>query len=279
MVGINTLKNISRFHKYFKNWKFAIFAFYFKKFPIEVVYRDNFKIPVKCLSHLWMASYGFKFSYCNNDLIVFDFDGKQLKFNGTENNGAIGDVFVEKELEMLDVKGKVVIDIGANIGDSPVYFVLKGAERVIAIEPFPYTYELLKNNISTNGVSEKVTALNVAIGGKTGMINVSPFLTNTVGTLATDTHDGVQIKILTVNDLLEDLNLNLNDIILKMDCEGCEYEVLPTISKSNFNKINEIFIEYHNGLKYLKDILNQNGFITTVKSKGRKMGLLIGKRQ
>ena len=278
MIGINTLKNISRFHKYFKNWKFAIFAFYFKKFPIEVVYRDNFIISVKCLSHLWLALYNFKFGYCDNNSICFDFEVKQLQFIGTENNGAIGDVFVKKELEILVVKGKVVIDIGANIGDSPVYFILKGAERVIAIEPFPYTYRLLKNNITINGASEKVTTLNVAIGGKTRMMNISPFLTNTVGTLATNTHDGVQIKTLTVNDLLEDLNLNLNDIILKMDCEGCEYEVLPTISKSNFNKINEIFIEYHNGLKYPKDILNQNGFITTVKSKGRKMGLLIGKR-
>ena len=279
MVGINSFREIYRFHKHFKNWKFVIFSSYFKKFPIEVLYRDNFKISVKCFSHLLMASYGFKFSYCNDDLIIFDFEGKQLKFNGTENNGAIGDVFVEKELEMLDVKGKVVIDIGANIGDSPVYFVLKGAERVIAIEPFPYTYELLKNNISTNGVSEKVTALNVAIGGKTGMINVSPILTNTVGTLAINMHDGVPIKILTVDDLMEELNLNLNNIVLKMDCEGCEYEVLSNISKTNLNKINEIFIEYHNGIKSLKEILSQNEYITTVKSKEGKMGLLIGKRQ
>lgn len=279
MVGITKLKNIYRFHKNLTNWKSAIFALYFKKFPIEVLYKDNSEISVKCLSHLWLASYGFKFSYCDNNSISFDFEGKQLQFIGTENNGAIGDVFAEKELETLDVEGKIVIDIGANIGDSPVYFVLRGAERVIAIEPFPYTYELLKSNISINGVSEKVTTLNVAIGGKTGMMNVSPILTNTVGTLATNAHDGVPIKILTVDDFLEDLNLNLNNIVLKIDCEGCEYEVLPTISKSNLNKINEIFIEYHNGIKSLREILTQNGYITTVKSKGGKMGLLIGKRQ
>ena len=278
MVRITTLKNIYRFHKKLINWKSAIFALYFKKFPIEVLYRDNFKIRIKCFSHLWMASYGFKFSYCNNDLITFDFEGHRIKFKGTENNGPISDVFVERELETLDVKGKVVIDIGANIGDSPVYFALKGAERIIAVEPFPYTYKLLKDNISINWVSEKVTTLNVAIGGKTWMMNVSPFLTNTVGTLAINTHDGVPIKTLTVDDILEDFNLNLNNIVLKMDCEGCEYEVLPTIFKSNLIKINEIFIEYHNGIKSLKEILSQNGFITTVKSKGRKMGLLIGKR-
>lgn len=92
---------------------------YFKKFPFEVYYRDGTKISIKCLSHLWITSFGFKFSYGDHESIVFDYQGKKLKFIGTVNNGAIGDVFVERELDMLNVDRQVVIDIGANIGDSP----------------------------------------------------------------------------------------------------------------------------------------------------------------
>ena len=194
------------------------------------------------------------------------------------NNGAIGDVFVEMQLDTLDVNGQVVVDIGANIGDSPIYFVLNGAEKVIAIEPFPYTFELLNKNLSINGALEKITIVNCAIGGKTGKMRVSPLLKNSVGTIANDVPDGVLIDVLTIHDLLRDFNLNDKNIVLKMDCEGCEYDVLPTISKQDFNKINEIFIEYHNKLSSLKDILDQNGYITKVIPKGRKMGLLIGKR-
>lgn len=279
MVGITTLKNVYRFHKNFKNWKSAIFVLYFKKFPFEVYYRDGVKISIKCLSHLWMASFGFKFSYGDDESIIFDYQGKKVKFIGTENNGAIGDVFVEKELETLDVNGQDVIDIGASIGDSPVYFVLNGAKRVIAVEPFPYTFELLNKNLYINGVIERTKMVNCAIGGKTGTMRISQLLKNTVGMTATDVHDGVPINVLTIRNLLEDFNLNNNNVVLKMDCEGCEYEAIHTMSKCDFNKINEIFIEYHNGLNSLEYILNQNGYTTKVIPKGKRMGLLIGKRQ
>ncbi len=149
---------------------------------------------------------------------------------------------------------------------------------MIAVEPFPYTFDLLNKNLSINGVLEKITVVNCAIGGKTGTMKVSPLLKNTVGTIANNVTDGVLIDVLTIHDLLGDFNLNDENIVLKMDCEGCEYDVLPTISKQDFNKINEIFIEYHNKLNSLKVILDQNGYITKVIPKGRKMGLLIGKR-
>jgi predicted RNA methylase len=44
----------------------------------------------------------------------------------------------------LRVEGKIVIDIGVNIADSSIYFALKGADKVIAIEPFPRNYETAK---------------------------------------------------------------------------------------------------------------------------------------
>ena len=109
-------------------------------------------------------------------------------------------------------------------------------------------------------------------------MRVSPLLKNTVGTIANDVPDDVLIDVLTIHDLLGGFNLNDRDIVLKMYCEGREYDVLPTISKQYFNKINEIFIKHHNKLNSLKDILDQNGYITKVIPKGRKMGLLIGKR-
>ena len=43
----------------------------------------------------------------------------------------------------LPVRGKTVIDIGANIGDTPIYFHITWSKhRVIGIEPFPKNYEL-----------------------------------------------------------------------------------------------------------------------------------------
>jgi predicted O-methyltransferase YrrM len=41
------------------------------------------------------------------------------------------EIFEEDMYEILDVKGKIVVDVGAYIGDSAIYFALKGAKRAI----------------------------------------------------------------------------------------------------------------------------------------------------
>jgi len=48
---------------------------------------------------------------------------------------SILEVFDYGEYEPLSVEGRVVVDVGAFVGDSAIYFALKGARRVIAIEP------------------------------------------------------------------------------------------------------------------------------------------------
>lgn len=224
-----------------------------------------------------MASYGFKFEYGDDESIIFNYKGSTLRFIGTGDNGSIGDVFVEEELNALDVKGREVIDIGANIGDSTVYFAIKGAERVISIEPFPFTFELLRKNIAKNGVQEKVKILNCAIGGNTGTMKISPFVKNTVGLRATDSYDGAPIDVITFQTLMEDYNLN--NVILKCDCEGCEYDLLNSMNKNDFRRVDEVLIEYHNGLNSLGDILEENGYVTTILKKEKNMGLLIGKKK
>ncbi|PYB68470.1 hypothetical protein DMB44_03780 [Thermoplasma sp. Kam2015] len=66
---------------------------------------------------------------------------------GNINNGNIFDVFLSEEYRFLNVFEMDVIDVGASIGDSPIYFALRGAKRVIALEPFPYSYSFAELNV------------------------------------------------------------------------------------------------------------------------------------
>ena len=68
--------------------------------------------------------------------------------------GDLANIFVNNEYERVDVNGRMVIDIGASIGDSSVYFAKKGAEKVIALEPNQETYTLAKKNVGLNGFSK-----------------------------------------------------------------------------------------------------------------------------
>jgi len=53
-------------------------------------------------------------------------------------------------LDNIDLRGREVVDVGAFVGDSTLYFLYKGAERVIAIEPHRGAYEEMLYNLKLN---------------------------------------------------------------------------------------------------------------------------------
>ena len=74
-------------------------------------------------------------------------------------NGEVGFIFLNEIYQTLPVNGNTILDIGANIGDSSIYFALRGASRIIGVEPFPKSYELAKKNIEENNLSNTITML------------------------------------------------------------------------------------------------------------------------
>jgi len=62
------------------------------------------------------------------------------------------EVFDFGNYEGVDVDGKVVIDVGAYVGDSAIYFALKCAKRIIAVEPHPGAYAEMLDNIRLNNL-------------------------------------------------------------------------------------------------------------------------------
>lgn len=79
------------------------------------------------------------------------------------------DSLFEKEPETIEwinsfESGAVLYDIGANVGTYTIYAsVSDKVSKVISFEPEAANYAILNRNICLNGMSEKVTALNVAI--------------------------------------------------------------------------------------------------------------------
>jgi ribosomal protein L11 methylase PrmA len=84
------------------------------------------------------------------DKIILPESGLQF-YNGI-SNGDLFNIFYEKDYDFLPVKNRVVIDIGANIADSSIYFATTGAKKVIALEPFPKNFVVAQKNITLNGL-------------------------------------------------------------------------------------------------------------------------------
>lgn len=94
-------------------------------------------------------------------------NGKELSFIRTEWAAyPLNEIFINGTYSELDVKGKNVVDVGASIADSPIYFILNGAKHVYGYEPDKERYNMAIENIRRNGMEGKITMYNRKYDGK-----------------------------------------------------------------------------------------------------------------
>ena len=72
-------------------------------------------------------------------------------------------------------------------------------------------------------------------------------------------------------------NYKLSDVILKMDCEGCEFEVIPNLKSEISAKISSVIMEYHADPEPIIKRLQTLGFRISTKRSGNG-GILFAKR-
>ena len=189
-----------------------------------------------------------------NDKIVF--------YNAIEN-GDVYNVFINNEYSKLKVIGKTVVDVGANIGDSLIYFALNGAKRTIGFEPFYNNFYFAKKNIIENSLEEKCEVVLAGCSGKSGNIKLNPNMKSDVDSKLQSADKGEEIPLYSLHQIISDFNVPSKSI-LKMDCEGCEYDSIITASKESLTTFDEILLEYHYGYLDLKKKLESCGFRVTI---------------
>lgn len=158
-----------------------------------------------------------------------------------------------------------MIDIGANIGDSAIYFALNRSQKVIALEPIPTNYEIAKKNIKMNNLENKIELTLAGCGDQSGAINCDIDAKGIKAYLDENTkkENTIQVPIITLEEILKKNNLS-GSCILKMDCEGHEYEIILSASQQTLTNFSEILLEYHYGYKNLKEKLEKCGFVVKV---------------
>lgn len=251
--------NLRRYIRTFRNWPSVFFNVYRKNFNFYVKYRDGRKIKVLSQAHLYFLSFDPKnlFYDQDDDLLSFNFNGNTVKFKGALNNGDVASIFGDICYK-ADVNGKTVIDIGANIGDTAIYFCLNNAERVVAIEPFPYSYKYAKFNVIANNMIDKIEILNAGYG-KDSEVNIKD-KKSTASDIIEISDNGKKINTYSLGTLINMCALNnKDDLILKMDCEGCEYNLLDE-PIDVLRKFKIIEMEFHYGYKNLEFKLEEAGF-------------------
>ncbi len=134
------------------------------------------------------------------------------------------DDFNRDSLMKLVRTGDVVLDIGANIGDTALHIakILNNKGTVYAFEPSPGVFKRLEKNVSINPFSN-VKLFNVALGDAEGELSfVSTREQHTGGAyVSKDLKTGTQVKVTTLDRFVEQNNIVHIDLI-KVDTEGFE---------------------------------------------------------
>lgn len=231
-----------------------------RNYPFEARLRNgkSMRIDKHGLTYFIVLYYSkLKVIDINDETLQFEFDGRRLTIHG-RNYADLKTSFVDQDYDVLNVNSQTVIDVGANVGDTPIYFALRGAKRVIAFEPFPTLYYLAKRNVEENGLSDKITLVNAGCG-KDGTVRIKPDQQANSGSKLVDQSEGIEIPTYSLNTIVEKFNVE-DRSVLKVDCEGCEYDLIGNASEDVLKKFNQMIIEYHDGYSSLVRKLRGSGF-------------------
>jgi len=137
----------------------------------------------------------------------------------------------------IDFNNKVVLDVGAFVGDTAVFFASKGARKIVAYEPVPYHVKFIQMNAELNGV-------NIELHDE-GMGDTNENKTIFYDTFGMDFgwkqgSNQLEIKTRNAQQVINDSNADM----AKIDCKGAE-ESLLQVPNETLRKIPQYIIEVH----------------------------------
>jgi FkbM family methyltransferase len=172
---------------------------------------------------------------------------------------------LENEYRVLDfspsdAEGRIVLDVGAHVGTFSMLCWGRGAKSVLSVEPSPINYEKLVRNVSPLGID----ALNVAVHD-----GVNRFVTmQEYGAQSISVPSENGIKSVSLDELVG-LFPPGDDMTLKVDTEGAEYDIMLSAPARAIRRFKTIFLECHPREKperwqrtsLMKDYMSFHGFV------------------
>jgi FkbM family methyltransferase len=146
---------------------------------------------------------------------------------------------------------RVIIDAGANIGLSAVFYANRFPDaRIIAIEPEPSNHEILKRNTAPY---PHITPFHAALWKENGTLHLfdtgagnTAFQVGETNQLSATEERGV-VQSITLETLMEQFGVAYIDY-LKMDVEGAEKEIFEH-SGPWIDRVGTIAVELHDGMR------------------------------
>lgn len=159
-------------------------------------------------------------------------------------------VFIQKEYDIpgIDLAPKLIVDGGANIGCSTIFFANKYPNaKIISVEPDRSNYNRL---LANSHLYNNIIPINAALWSRKTWLKMKnyEFGHMAVQVEEIDEPDEGAIPSLTITDLLETVHSDYIDI-LKLDIECAEKQVFEENSSAWLDKVGVIILELHDWIK------------------------------
>lgn len=136
---------------------------------------------------------------------------------------------------------RVIVEVGANIGMSTIPLAKKTGLRVLAVEPIPANYELLRRNVEQNGLADRIMLANVAISDRPGAVTMawhpehmgSSEIANESGRAAITSiisvDQRIEVEAVPMNDVLSANDIAITDVaFVWCDVQGHERQLVES---------------------------------------------------
>lgn len=172
-----------------------------------------------------------------------------------KGNKVVGDIdilieiLIEDQYQINNIlkSNYKIVDIGGHVGFFSIFAsrIIGKKGKIYVFEPFKPNFDQLMNNIKLNKI-KNIIAHNIAISGIEREVNffISKQNVGAHSLIKGITNEHIKVKSTTLKKIFQENNLEKIDL-LKIDCEGCEYEILLRSPKNILKKIDTIILEQH----------------------------------
>lgn len=261
---------------------------YLAKYPV-IQHKELFLEAYEYVIKLEKYFPTIHFKDANNGICVA-IDGLEIEVESFEEFFIIAEIFIDYDYNFLLNEEVVVLDIGMNIGIASLFFSkMHSVSKVYGFEPVPDTYENALYNFNLNPkYKNKIIAKNIGLG-KNSRKETFLFDSNWKGNTGvrgkksasyqiSKSKETREVQIEAVSEVFQSIQKENEkaNFIVKIDCEGAEYEIFEKLNATNLIKEAKIYmIEWHDeGSEMLEKILVENHFVVFSRKLAVNSGML-----
>jgi len=199
---------------------------------------------------------------------------------------ALVNVWIKNEYEIDDFSisdNDSIIDIGGHIGLFSLLVSQKSkCTNIYSFEPIKDNFDMLKTNLELNNI-KNVFPFNLAVSKNSDRVNLFLSDDESAHSIISKESESITVKSISLQKIFDENKIDTCKL-LKLDCEGAEYEIIESLPSEYLDKIQNMAIEYHLAdsrpdlVKNLISKIKQSGFKIKTREHYIDMGFLIAKK-